>query len=141
MDKDLTKAKGLLEAGNFTCALVCGEEEFTATTRGVKPLLDFYESGKDFSNFSAADKVIGNGAAWLYTMLNIRNIYAPVISEQAKATLERYNISIEYDLLVPAIQNHAKDGFCPVETAVKGCTTQSEALNAIKNQLKKMGII
>ena len=141
MNNDLAKAKQMLKTGSYTCALVCENEFITSTKRGVLPLLELYESGCDFSKFSAADKVIGNGAAWLYTMLKIKNIYAPVISEQAKATLERYGVSLCYDLLVPAIQNHAKNGFCPVETAVKGCTTQEQAIAAIKTQLQKMGIL
>jgi len=139
--KDLQRAKELLESGNFTCVFVCGEKVLTSQTRGVKPLLDLYESGQNCSGFSAADKVVGNGAAWLYTLLKVKRLYSRIISSQAKTTLEKFNIAFDYGELVPAIFNHDQTGFCPVETAVKDCTTQEEALAAIKAQLHKMGII
>ena len=141
MADDLARARELLAAGSCTCALVCGEKEITSTERGVKPLLELYESGRDYSAYSAADKVIGNGAAFLYVLLGIKKIYCGVISADAKATLDSNGIEIIYGELVPAIINHDKTGFCPVETAVKGITEPQAALDAIKAQLRKMKII
>lgn len=138
---DIKRAKELLDTGDFTCAFVSREKEITSKTRGVKPLLELYENGQDLSSFSAADKVVGNGAAWLYTMLGIKQLYARIISNEAKTTLEKFNISCECGELVPAIFNHDQTGFCPVETAVRNCRTQQEALCTIKTQLHKMGII
>lgn len=104
-------------------------------------MLDLYKTGRDYSEYSAADKVIGNGAAFLYLLLGIKELYAPIISTDAKATLDRGSVKIQYDKLVPAIFNHDKTGFCPIETAVKGITEPQAALEAIKAQLHKMGII
>ena len=140
MTDNLARAKELLATGRYTCALVCGTDEATSSARGVKPLLELYETGRDYSAYSAADKVIGNGAAFLYILLGIKEIYAPIISADAKATLDRGSVNIQYDTLVPAIFNHDKTGFCPIETAVKGITKPQAALEAIKTQLQKMGI-
>lgn len=139
--KDPQHARELLDSGDFTCVFVCGEKVITSKTRGVKPLLNLYESGQDFSSFSAADKVVGNGAAWLYTLLKVKRLYTRIISSQAKTTLEKFNIVLDYDELVPAIFNHDQTGFCPIETAVEKCATQEDALSAIKLKLQNMRII
>lgn len=48
---DLEKARQTLLSGNFTCVLCHQGALYTATARGVKPLVVWYESGKDFSGY------------------------------------------------------------------------------------------
>ena len=71
MDKNLLKARDLLLAGNYTC-VVCREDTlYTTTHRGVAPLLNWLDDGTDLEGFSAADRVVGRGAAFLYCLLKV----------------------------------------------------------------------
>ena len=44
---DLTNAKRILTEGAYTCVLCRGDAVYTATARGVKPLVDWLDSGLD----------------------------------------------------------------------------------------------
>lgn len=138
MQNDSVKAKLLLEDGNYTCVLCCDKEIFTSEKRGVAPLIDFLESGKDFSGFSAADRVVGNGAAFLYVLLGVKEVYAGVLSRAAKATLENSGISVTCGTLTDFIINRSKSGICPIEQAVSGIKNPSDALCAIKAELSAL---
>ena len=83
MKTSLEKARGILESGTVTCALVRGDTVHTSTERGVKPLLAWINEGTDLKNFSAADKVVGKATAHLYCLLGVKEVYAAVISTAA----------------------------------------------------------
>lgn len=135
---NLEKAKMLLNETGNTCVL-CGEEVIlTDKRRGVRPLLDLIEGHVDVTGFSVADKVVGKAAAYLYCLLQIKCLYARVISEPALAVLQQAGIQVEYDQLVSAIQNRTKDGFCPMESAVWNIHSAEEALPAILDTLAQL---
>lgn len=113
------KAKELLYAENYTCVFTDGSELYTSTRRGVSPLLYRYDSGTDYTGWSAADKVIGRGAAFMYILLGIKDIYVKVISRPSLELLKSHGIEVEYDSMVPAIKNRNNTGFCPIESCVK----------------------
>ena len=138
MRKETLFAKENLIKNGYTCVLCRGEENYSSTLRGVKPLIDFLESGRDFCGFFAADKTVGAGAAHLYALLGITELWANVISEEGKRVLEKNGITVFYETLVPYIINRAGDGVCPIETAVRGISDSNEALLAIKSALKKL---
>ena len=134
---NLEKAKMMLNATDNTCVLCNEEVVLTDKRRGVRPLLDLLENNTDVSEFSAADKVVGKAAAFLYCLLGIKHLYARVISKPAYAVLKDSGINIEYSQMVPAIQNRTKDGYCPMERAVWNLTSAQEALTAIKLTLQQ----
>lgn len=138
MQSNLEKARLILESGNYTCVLCRGCEVYTAEKRGVAPLIEFLESGMDFSGFSAADRVVGNGAAFLYALLGIKELYAGVLSRTAKLTLENGGISVAYRTLTDYIVNRNKTGPCPIEQSVSGIAEPYEALCAIKAKLSEL---
>ena len=135
---NLEKAKMLLVKTSNTCVLCSGEIILTDNRRGVRPLLDLLETKTDVSGFAVADKVVGKAAAYLYCLLNIKYLYAQVISQPALDVLAKADIAVEYDQLVPAIQNRTKDGFCPMERAVWNIDSPQEALTAIQTTLAKL---
>ena len=135
---NLEKAKMLLVKTDSTCVLCNGEIILTDKRRGVRPLLDLLEGDANVAGFAAADKVVGKAAAYLYCLLNIKCLYAQVISQPALDVLTKTGIQIEYDQLVPAIQNRTKDGFCPMESAVLKINTPEEALRAIYDALEQL---
>lgn len=135
---DIEKAIETLLNTDSTCVICKGETLLKSDKRGVAPLLGWLESGVDVSGASAADKVVGNAAAYLYVLMNVKTVYAIVISEVALETLKKYQISVTYEKLVKAIKNRTNDGYCPMETAVKDASNPEEALALIKEKLRSL---
>ncbi len=135
---DFEKAKKMLEQSNNTCVFCNGDSVMTSQKRGVAPLLELLDENKSLEGYSAADKVVGNGAAFLYVLLKVKALYAEVISKSALETLEQFQINVKFETLTNAIRNRNNTGFCPIETAVQGITDPEIALTAIRNKLKEM---
>lgn len=138
MSKDLQEAKKRMLDGGYTCVVQKDNQVYTSMERGVKPLLMWLDEGIDLRDFVAADKVIGNGAAMLYALLGVKEIYTPVISKAAKATLDAHGISLDFDVCVDEIVNRAGTGLCPMEDAVKGIDNPKEALRAIRKRMNEL---
>ena len=135
---DLEKARSLLEKENYTCVICRGDDVITDRRRGVRPLLELLESGKDLHGYNAADKVVGKAAAFLYCLLGVKALHAGVLSVPARDVLVSAGISVEWGSLVPAIRNRAGDGFCPMETAVWDLTDPALAPDAIRETLQNL---
>lgn len=138
MEHDMNKARSLLEAGDYTCVLCRGDAVFTATERGVKPLLNWLESGLDLRNFSAADRVVGRATAFLYRLLGVKAVYARVMSYPAAEVLKAGGIDAEAGQLVDGIINRRGTGQCPFEAAVLDIQEPQEALAAIRRKMEQM---
>lgn len=136
MSPDLARAKARLEAGDYTVVLCRDGVEYTDTRRGVAPLLALLDSGVAVTGFSAADRVVGKAAAFLYLRLGVASVYAPVMSQPAYDLLTAHGVSASADTRVSAIRNRAGDGFCPMETAVWELTDPVEAEAAIRTTLR-----
>ena len=135
---DLEKARSLLEKENYTCVICRGDDVITDRRRGIRPLMELLESGKDLHGYSAADKVVGKAAAFLYCLLGVKALHAGVLSVPARDVLVSAGISVEWGSLVPAIRNRAGDGFCPMENAVWDLTDPALAPDAIRIALQKL---
>lgn len=135
---DLEKAHSLLKRENYTCVICHGEDVITDRRRGIQPLMELLESGKDLCGYSAVDKVVGKAAAFLYCLLGVKALHAGVLSQPAREVLLSAGIAVECDTLVPAVRNRAGDGFCPMETAVWELTDPAMAPDAIRNALQKL---
>ncbi|MBQ4551090.1 MAG: APH(3') family aminoglycoside O-phosphotransferase [Oscillospiraceae bacterium] len=131
---DLNRARALLTEGGYTCVLCRGEIFHTATQRGVRPLVDWLDSGLDVRFFSAADKVVGRATAFLYVLLGVSAVHALVMSTPAREVLEANGITALCDREVPGIINRRGDGPCPFEETVLGITDPGEALIAIRRK-------
>lgn len=138
MKTNLLKARELLESGNYTC-VVCREDlVYTTTARGVAPLLQWLDSGLDLSGFSAADRVVGRGAAFLYCLLGVREVYARVMSQPAARVLQAHGIGAQADTFADGIINRAGTGPCPFEAAVLDIQDAQEALRAIRIKRRQL---
>lgn len=136
--RDLEEARSLLEKENYTCVLCRDGSTVTDNRRGVRPLLELLDSETDLHGYSAADKVVGKAAAFLYCLLGVKALYAGVISQPALSVLEDAGITVRYGVLVPAIRNRTGDGFCPMETAVWALSDPALAPDAIWIALQKL---
>lgn len=137
---DLQKACEVLENRNFTCVVCHKDALYTATDRGVAPLLNWLESGTDLTGFSAADRVVGRATAFLYVLLGVKAVYARVMSQPAAEVLASHGIVTRTDSLVDGIINRKGDGPCPFEAAVMNIQNAKLALTAIQEkraQLRK----
>lgn len=138
MNNDLEHAIELLVTGQYTCVLCRSDTVHTSTSRGIRPLLELLDSGNSYQGYSAADKVVGKATAFLYILLGVQALHAQVISEIAIQVLQKYQIPASWDMVVPAIANRTKTGFCPMETAVREIDTPEEALAAVRAALLKL---
>ena len=137
--KNLENAKKILKDGNFTCVLCKDGTTYTTTERGVKPLVRWLTEETNLQGFSAADKVVGKATAYLYCLLGVKSVYAPVISTAALEVLRRHGIHTEFDLEADFIWNRRKTGPCPMESAVREISDPREAYAAILQTLAAIG--
>lgn len=138
MTDELKYAAQLLVQENYTCVLYGQGTVLTDTRRGIRPLLELVESDRNLTDFSAADRVVGKAAAFLYCLLGVRAVYTKVISAPALQVLQEHDIDVFYDALVPAIRNRTGDGFCPMESAVWELNEPESAPDAIRDTLKRL---
>lgn len=138
MLSDSLRARNLLSTGGYTCVLCRDGQCLTDTRRGIRPLLELLDRGADLHGFSTADKVVGKAAAFLYCLMGVSHVYAPVISQPATEVLKSHGIAVEYDLLVPAIFNRDRSGLCPMESAVRDLADPEDALAAIRATLARL---
>ena len=124
---ELQRAMDLLKAESYTCVLWGAGRTIADNRRGIRPLLELLDSGKDFSDYAAADKVVGKAAAFLYCLLGIRALFVSILC-----------VSTAIGSLVPAIRNRTGDGFCPMETAVREITAPADAPEAIRKALQRL---
>lgn len=136
--ENLQKAQNLLESGNYTCVVCKDDLVYTTTQRGVAPLLSWLETGMDLSGFSAADRVVGRGAAFLYCLLGVTEVHARIMSHPAAEVLQEHGIRVSADTFVPGIINRAGTGPCPFEAAVMEIRDPEDALIAIRNKRRQM---
>lgn len=138
MTPDLINAHNLLDTGNYTCVLCRDDTTYTATDRGVAPLLNWVNAELDLHGFSAADRVVGRATAFLYVLLGVKEVYATVMSKPAADVLTAQGISASWGTLVDGIINRRGDGPCPFEAAVMDLSDPQQALDAIRNKMAQM---
>lgn len=138
MTPDLINAHNLLDTGNYTCVLCRDDTTYTATDRGVAPLLNWVNAELDLHGFSAADRVVGRATAFLYVLLGVKEVYATVMSKPAADVLTTQGISASWGTLVDGIINRRGDGPCPFEAAVMDLSDSQQALDAIRNKMAQM---
>lgn len=135
---DFERAWLLLQEEGYTCVLCGGDQVLTSRLRGVKPILNWLDQGLDLHGYSAADKVVGKAAAFLYVLLGVKEVYGQVMSVPAKSVLEAHGILNGCTEEVDAIRNRTNTGFCPMETAVWDIVDPQEALDAIRRKAKEL---
>lgn len=140
MKSDTVNAVNILKTENLTC-VICGNGTiYKSCERGVKPLLNLIDNDCDITGFCAADKVVGNGAAYLYVLLGVSEVYAGIISKPAKDTLDMHGITVFYDKITDEIRNRTNTGRCPMEVAVEGAFDAKDAMERIRNKLREINV-
>ena len=135
---NLQKARHFLDSGDYTCVVCMDDTLYTTTQRGVAPLLNWLDAGIDLTGFSAADRVVGRGAAFLYCLLGVKEVHARVMSHPAAEVLQTYGITASADTFVEGIINRSGTGPCPFEAAVMDIQEADKALIAIRSKRRQM---
>ncbi len=101
--------------------------------RGVADLLNLLDKRPGaLRGATAADKVVGKGAAALMAMGGVRELYAGTLSEPALALLKRHGVYVIHGKLVPEIRNRSNTGLCPVETVCADADSAGECVECIR---------
>ena len=135
---NLRRAVEILKGENHTCVLCKGETVFASDEKGIKPMVNFIDSGILSEGFCAADKIVGKAAAMLFCLAKVKAVYAEVMSRSGLEFLQKHNIICEYETLTDKIINRKGDGICPMEKAVAEIDDCNEAFIAIKETMKKL---
>lgn len=138
MPNDLERAKALLAQSDLTCVICKEETVYQTTARGVAPLLAWLDSQTDMMGFSAADKVVGRGAAFLYRLLGVRSVYGKIMSVHAVKVLRAGGIEVSWGTLTDSILNRRKNGPCPIELATRDIQEPENALYIIRTTLEEL---
>lgn len=137
MSEQLNKAIEILKESGPVCVVVKGEEVFTATDKGIKPLITWLrEDPKFFQGASIADKVIGKAAAMLMVYGGAKEVYAGVLSEASAEFLTKEQIPFTCKERVPYIINRDKTDMCPMEKRARGLQTPKEAFDVFNEIVK-----
>lgn len=135
MKADLKKAKALLLSEELRCVFVRGDTVIKSRTRGVKPLVAFVDNGTSLRGFSAADRVVGRAAAFLYVILGVDSVYAGIMTKGAVTIFAEYGIMAYYDGTADAVMNRSKNDLCPMEKATSDTNDPFTALHLIRDTL------
>lgn len=138
MRQDTLYALKKMREDNCTCVICRGNEIYFSRERGVAPLLAWIQENKELQGFSAADRVVGKAAAFLYVILGVSEVWAEVMSETACEVLTRHGILFCCETMTPAIRNRTGTGLCPMEEAVWGIDEPTQAIRAIRKRFDAM---
>jgi formylmethanofuran dehydrogenase subunit E len=135
---DLDIAKTTLIKEKLTLVVAKNETIIYKTnTRGVTGFLQAIERfGNDLTHASVADKVVGKASALLCLHAKIRALYARTLSKKAKESLEKTEISIEFDKLIDNILSPDKKNICPFEKAVADISDPNLAYTKLNSMCK-----
>ena len=136
MEKDFQKAKEEYNSGKYTLVICKDEDIIKSDVTGIRPVMTLIDSKKDYKGYSAADKIVGRAAAFLYTLLQVKNLYGETMSKGAVEILKNAGIYYEYKTLTDYIKKKKKTGMCPMDEAVKDIDNPKDAYEAIRNKIK-----
>ena len=136
MEKDFQKAKEEYNSGKYTLVICKDEDIIKSDVTGIRPVMTLIDSKKDYKGYSVADKIVGRAAAFLYTLLQVKNLYGETMSKGAVEILKNAGIYYEYKTLTDYIENRQKTGMCPMDEAVKDIDNPKDAYEAIRNKIK-----
>lgn len=137
--ENLELAKKLLIDEDLSLVLVKeGQVIYKSKARGIRPIYDLYLNYKDQAKGGAlADKVIGRAAAIFAKDLQIKSLYAGLISQAAIEVLT--GIGVFYQKTVPRILNMDQTDLCPIEKLSQDINQVQDLEIKIEEFLQKGG--
>ena len=133
---DIELAKNLLDGHSVVC--VCGQQKIISDARGISPLLEMIRQGTTLCGYAVADKIIGKAAAFLFCLLEPKEVYAKVLSAEGEAVFRRFGIPYAYGERTEHIINRSGSDICPMEKTVAGIDDPQAALAALRAAAEKL---
>ncbi len=99
--------------------------------RGVQPLLKLFDAA-GLRDAVVVDKVIGRAAAAVCVAGGAKQVHGCLMSEEAKAFLEKNGVRVSADTLVPKILNRDRSASCPLEASVAALDDPAKMVEALK---------
>ena len=129
-DEDLTLARETLirEKAAF---VVVGNGKILGVEKGqgVQPLWDFLTSHEaEAKDATLADKIVGRAVAFIAVKFGLRCVFGEILSDGARAVLEKHGVCWAAEKQVPLILNRAGDGPCPIEKGLRTISDTEQAL-------------
>jgi hypothetical protein len=139
---DLDTAKSRLYGEDLTLAIVKnGEVLFETGSHRISGFLGAIEQlGARLEGAAVADRVAGKALALLCVYAKISEVYAEVLSRQAKAVFEENGIPCLWKELVDNILDLNRSGVCPFEKAATGISDPESAYTAFKALLQSFKV-
>jgi len=89
---------------------------FSSQKERLLPLLEYMDTCVPYEHdVTIFDRVVGNAAALLFMLVNCKEVFSPLASDIAVATLDTRGIRYHFMDTVPCIQNQRRDDLCPME--------------------------
>lgn len=133
---DLEKAKDYFYSQKASMVLCKDDEKFITQEKGLTPLINLIESGDDYFEYSACDKVVGRAAAFLYVLLGVKEIHAKIMAKLAIQILDKAEIKYSADEFVDTILDDQLKDTNPLEEVVLRSGSANNALRDLKAFLK-----
>ena len=137
--KEVAEARRLIRENRAECVVIRGGKLHVKRGRGVMPLLEFRDGGKDLlKGATVVDKVIGRAAAAVLIAGGARAVHGETMSEDARAFLRKHGIRTSCGKLVPRILNANRSGLCPLEQSVAGIDDPELAVKALRKRIAEL---
>lgn len=102
-------------------------------------MLEFISKGTDFSEYSAADRIVGRAAAMLFVLAGVKEcVCMPVLSKGGEEVLKKQGISYQFGEIADTIINRSGNDICPMEKAVMGMDNPDSAYKAILRTVEEL---
>lgn len=93
-----------------------GKIIFKSKAERLKPLIFCIKKHKkEMRGAIAFDKIVGRVAAMLLAHAKVKEVWTPIISQDARKYLKKNKINVEYKKEVKNIMNQRGDDLCPME--------------------------
>ena len=135
---DLDIARTRLFEKELTLSIVKnGEILFETNSHTISGFLVAIDKlGAKLEDASVADRVVGKAVALLCVYIKINEIYAEVLSRNAKIVFEKSKISHKWKVIVENILDINRRGICLFEKAAREISNPEKAYTVFKELLK-----
>lgn len=134
-DSDIQKAKELFYSENYTLVACKDGKTECFAEGGIKTLVKLVESGKNYSTYSFCDKIVGRAAAFLFVLMEAKEVHAKIMGRLAIQILDRAQIKYSSDQFVDFIKDSSGKELNEFEKAVVRSGSPKVALQDIKATL------
>lgn len=136
--KDLENAKELFYSGDWSFVLVKDGAAVKSSKKGLSPIVELIESGKDFTDCTICDKTTGRAAAFLYVLLGAKEVHALRMTNLAVQILDKAEIKFSADEFIESVHDETMTCTDACESAVLRSGSAAQAFKDIKKALETL---